>query len=263
MPKNRPSTGRILNCLESPKMEQDWGFSHAAEAGVLGAPARLPASKDLRAAWWAIADQKATGSCVGWASADGLLRWHFVTANRLAKDEPLSIRFQWMAAKETDEFVSQPTTFIETEGTSLKSALDIARKYGAVLDADLPFGSAKLFPGDAKTFYAMAAQLKVRMYFNLGRELSNWRSWIATNGPILTRLGVDSTWDDADRTKGNLDTYYPETVRGGHAVALVGYTSDRFMVRNSWGTQWGDKGFGYASLAYAEDAFTEAYGIAL
>ena len=44
-------------------------------------------------------------------------------------------------------------------------------------------------------------------------------------------------------------------------VALVGYTPDRFIVRNSWGTGWGDKGFGYASLAYAQDAFTEAYGV--
>lgn len=40
-------------------------------------------------------------------------------------------------------------------------------------------------------------------------------------------------------------------------VALVGYTSDRFIVRNSWG----DKGFGYASIAYAQAAFTEAYGV--
>jgi hypothetical protein len=28
-------------------------------------------------------------------------------------------------------------------------------------------------------------------------------------------------------------------------------------------TSWGDKGFGYASLAYAQAAFTEAYGIAV
>ena len=27
------------------------------------------------------------------------------------------------------------------------------------------------------------------------------------------------------------------------------------------GTGWGDKGFAYASLAYAQEAFTEAYGV--
>ena len=86
---------------------------------------------------------------------------------------------------------------------------------------------------------------------------------MATKGPILTRLDVDATWDAATATKGNLDQYKPKTRRGGHAVALVGYTPDRFIVRNSWGTGWGDKGFGYASSAYAQEAFTEAYGVAL
>jgi len=31
--------------------------------------------------------------------------------------------------------------------------------------------------------------------------------------------------------------------------------------RNSWGTGWGDRGFAYASLGYAQEAFTAAYGI--
>jgi C1A family cysteine protease len=74
---------------------------------------------------------------------------------------------------------------------------------------------------------------------------------------------VDATWDDARRTRGNLDVYQPETLRGGHAVALVGYTADRFLVRNSWGTAWGDRGYAYASLEYAEAAFVEAYGVSL
>ena len=89
------------------------------------------------------------------------------------------------------------------------------------------------------------------MYFNLGRRQSDWRLWLATKGPILTRLDVDATWDDARATQGLLDTYEPNTVRGGHAVAFVGYTPDRFIVRNSWGTAWGDGGFGYASSDYA------------
>ena len=80
----------------------------------------------------------------------------------------------------------------------------------------------------------------------------------------MTRLDVDATWDNAKKTNGNLDVYQPNTTRGGHAVALVGYTPDRFIVRNSWGTElWGDKGFGYASESYASEAFTEAYGVSV
>jgi hypothetical protein len=168
-----------------------------------------------------------------------------------------------MASKETDQFVSSPTTFIELEGTSLKAALDIARKFGVVLDSILPFASGKLYQNDAQTFYALAAQRKIASYFNLGTNLGNWRIWLATKGPILTRFGVDATWDNASNTQGKLDIYQPNTVRGGHAIALVGYTPDRFIVRNSWGTTWGDKGFAYASTAYAQAAFTEAYGVSL
>lgn len=254
---------RILNCLPSQNREQDWTMSTARAAGVLAA-GPLPTSVDLRASWWTIGDQGQTGSCVGWAAADSVIRWHLVKSGAIGKTQRLSPRFLWMAAKETDEFINRPTTFIESDGTSLKAALDIARKYGLVLDRVLPFKSRKLYQGDANAFYAIAAQTRIASYFNLGRDLNQWRVWLANNGPILTRLDVDATWDNAKATGGNLDVFQPGTTRGGHAVALVGYTADRFIVRNSWGTSvWGDKGFGYASVSYAQDAFTEAYGVSL
>jgi len=262
-PKRILKPKRILNCLPSPERDEDWKLDTADAAGVLDAAPKIPPKKDLRQTWWRINDQGTTGSCVGWASVDGVLRWHFVTAKRIAQNELLAPRFQWMAAKETDTNNTRPTTFVEAEGTSLKAALDVSRKFGTVRDSVLPFASGGLFQGNAKTFYAVAAQLKISMYFDLGHELANWRLWLATKGPILTRLDVDSTWDKAPTTKGKLDVYRPQTTRGGHAVAIVGYTPDTFIVRNSWGTTWGDRGFGYASLAYAQDAFTEAYGVEL
>ncbi len=263
MAKAPPKTHRILNCEPSRDTQKDWQFRNAAGAFLLGAGA-IPASKDLREPWWKINDQGSTGSCVGWASADSVIRWHLVKAARLGQNELLSPRFLWMASKETDVFDSYPSTFIESDGTSLKAALDIARKFGTVTDAILPFASGALYQGEAKTFYATAAQRKIASYFNLGTDLPQWRSWIAQNGPILVRLDVDATWDNAKATKGKLAVYKPATARGGHAVALVGYTPTTFIVRNSWGTDnWGDKGFAYASNAYAKAAFTEAYGVSL
>jgi C1A family cysteine protease len=265
MPKAK-RVKRILNVVPSRETERDWRIQHADQAGLLAvARARIPASKDLRTDWWKVGDQGSSGSCVGWATADSVLRWHFVKSGRLKQQERLSPRFIWMASKETDQFISQPTTFIEIAGTSLKSALDVSRKYGAVREQVLPFASGKLFTGEEEAFYARAAQFKISSYFNLSlrrpADMEEWRRWIATKGPILTRLNVDRTWHDADSNAGNLDAYTPETAGGGHAIALVGYTPDRFIVRNSWGTSWGDRGFGYASLAYAQDAFTEAYGV--
>jgi C1A family cysteine protease len=257
---------RVLNVVPSRETETDWQFQHADAAGLLAAPAAVPKAKDLRETWWKVGDQGQTGSCVGWATADSLLRWHFVKSGRIKQPDTLSKRFIWMASKETDDFSSSPTTFIENAGTSLKSALDVARRFGAVRENVLPFGGA-LYPGAPETFYALASQLKIQSYFNLsfnhGGSVASWRRWVATNGPLLVRLDVDRTWDDATDNAGNMDVYQPKTTRGGHAVSIVGYTADRFIVRNSWSTTWGDKGFGYASLAYAQDAFTEAYGISV
>jgi hypothetical protein len=259
--RRAPRVKRILNVRPSEKTEEDWGIEQAEEANLVAAAPPVPATKDLRADWWKIGDQGSTGSCVGWASADSVARWHLVRVGRIARTDFLSPRFVWMAAKETDQFTTRPTTFVEEEGTSLKAALDIARKYGLIRDALLPFATGKLYGGSAKTLYAIAAQLKILAYFNLGTNLTAWRTWLATKGPILTRLDVDDTWQNATATKGVLEEYKPDTAMGGHAVAFVGYRPGRFIVRNSWGTGWGDRGFGYASLAYAQEAFTEAYGI--
>jgi C1A family cysteine protease len=260
--KRRPKrVKRILNVVPSRETERDWELEQA-DAALGRAAVTVPKAKDLREDWWRVGDQGTTGSCVGWATADALLRWHFVKSGRISQTDALSKRFIWMASKETDEFQTSPTTFIENSGTSLKAALDVARRYGAVKESVLPFSGTRLYGGKAETFYALAAQLKIQAYFNLslsrGSSIEAWRRWLATRGPILTRLDVDDAWDD---TTGNLDVYQPKTKHGGHAVALVGYTPDRFIVRNSWGTSWGERGFAYASLAYAKDAFTEAYGI--
>ena len=268
VPSQTDVSNRICNIIPSKGTENDWRYQDALASGALGAVVAAPASVDLRAAWWAINDQEDTGSCVGWAVGDGLVRYHMVKANpsRLTQNQLLSPRFIWMGSKETDEFMTRPQTFIEQAGTSLKAALDIARKYGAVTMDLLPFHiNTKMHTGLENSFYAAAAQRKIASYFNLHRDLNQWKSWLASNGPILAALSVDRNWDNATAMGGNIDVFDPTTVRGGHAIAVVGYTSSgRFIVRNSWGTGWGDKGFGYVTAAYiASGFFDEAYGITL
>ena len=259
----------ILNCVPSPKPEKHWTLATAAAAGLHRARSGSEAAAgtvDLRAAWWKVGDQGNTGSCVGWGTAEGVLRWHFVKAGRLKRTQPLSPRHVWMSSKETDPYTTRPTSFIESDGTWLTAALGIAQKFGVVTDQVLPFhlgGSAQMYPGSANAFYAIASQLRIASYFNLGRDLAAWRNWLATQGPILTRLDVDPAFMQATNSHGLLDNYDAARADGGHCVALVGYVNGRFIVRNSWGTGWGDKGFAHATDSYAQAAFTEAFGVVL
>ena len=91
-------------------------------------------------------DQGKTGSCVGWALADSVLRRQLVGTGRLAEAERLSPRFMWMAAKEMRAKLTEaeggpgwlPTTFLEQGTVDVKSALDVARLYGAALERTSP-----------------------------------------------------------------------------------------------------------------------------
>lgn len=256
----------ICNIVPSRDTDNDWQLVDSIAAGTIGAPAALPTSVDLRAAWWTINNQENTGSCVGWATADGVLRWHMVQAGRITQNQLLSPRHVWMASKETDTITTRPESFIEGAGTTLKAAVDVARKQGVALMADLPFHiQTKMYTGNENTFYANCALRKVAAYFNLHKNVSSWKTWLASGGPVLAAFNVDSSWDNAANNQGNIDTFHPETVRGGHAVCIVGYRDDgRFIVRNSWGTAWGDKGFGYLHPDYIAAAFfDESYGVTL
>jgi hypothetical protein len=252
------ASARVLNCEPSRGVEKDWTFEHAKAAGM-AASTRPPSSVDLRATWWAISDQGSSGACVGFSLADGVLRWHFVKNGRLPQKGRLAPRFIWMASKETDEFTSWPETFIETSGTSLKAALDIARKFGCVEEQMLPFASAALYPGAPQAFYLKASQFKIHSYVALRTDLRQWRSWLAQTGPLLARLEVDEHFDQLG-WPGELRQYGSRRL-GGHAVTIVGYDGSGFIIRNSWGTGWGNKGFAVATDAYVAKAFTEAYGV--
>lgn len=67
---------------------------------------------------------------------------------------------------------------------------------------------------------------------------------IYANGPCVGGLPVYNTDIDRfwDKSKGQF--------LGGHAIAIVGWNEDGFIIRNSWGSSYGDKG--YAILPYKD-----------
>jgi Papain family cysteine protease len=265
--------GRILNVGPSPDRADDHTPTAAEERGHLR-PVDPPERVDLRAPWYTVGEQGKTGSCVGWALADSVMWRQLVRKGKLTEEDRLSPRFMWMAAKEMRAKLSearretdwQPTTFLEQGMTDVKAALDVARTYGAALEEDLPFHGS-LYPGGIEHFYASAVRRRITHYYRLDPEeesatqwFQHWRRWIDQHGPVLIAVGVDANFVETDGTQA-LDVFDAASLSEYHAIALVGYAGGGFLVRCSWGEDWGKAGYAVATEAYLEQATLESYGI--
>jgi Papain family cysteine protease len=260
------SPRRIVAAKRSPERERDHDVARArAEAQLDDQPA--PAELDLRRAWHAVGDQGRTAACVGWAVADSALRWQLVNAGRLDETQRLSPRHVWMAAKESDARTAYPSAFLEEDGTSLKAGLDVVRRFGAVLEQELPW-SGVLATGSPDSFNQSATGRRVSRYFNLGDDrepdrsvfFDAWRRWMAQHGPVVVLLQVDRHLGDPGPVLRDFDPVDPPA---SHAAALFGYGPDHFLLRSSWGESWGDAGYARMDLDYTARAVIESYGIVI
>ena len=254
-----PARDRVLNCLPSRIVEDDFKASMAEEAFPVDS-ASIPDEVDLRQPHWPVWDQRRSGACVGFAVAGALHYYRNApsafTAHRAAP------RFLWMASKESDPYNKRPTSFIENAGTYIKTALHVAQQYGYVLESDLPMdgGNTQL---KEKVFYARAAINRIVAYFQVA--VCDWKKWLYQRGPIVGRLRVDGNFRHLyERSK--LEEYKEDETYGGHAVVIVGYKKEKgetfYIVRNSWGKAWGEGGYALASTEYCLRAFEQGgYGI--
>jgi len=83
------------------------------------------------------------------------------------------------------------------------------------------------------------------------------KSALASHGPLVTTMNV---YDDFYYYTGGIYSYTWGNYLGGHAIELIGYddTNQCFIVKNSWGTDWGETatgqsgGGGFFRIAYSE-----------
>jgi C1A family cysteine protease len=78
------------------------------------------------------------------------------------------------------------------------------------------------------------------------------------NGPLVTTMDVYS--DFFDYTSG-IYSYVHGSYQGGHAILIVGYDDEEggyFIVKNSWGTGWGEGGF--FKIAYSQLSYPVEFG---
>lgn len=95
---------------------------------------------------------------------------------------------------------------------------------------------------------------KIDRYAKIGSILP-LKQAIVMNGPCLAGLPVYNDYASNFWTK-----CYNCGFMGGHAISIVGYNDEGFIIRNSWGKGYGDNG--YSVIPYDDfDSFLEIWTI--
>ena len=111
---------------------------------------------------------------------------------------------------------------VEAEGMTFKEAFTYLRHHGV---------SSK------------KGNLMIKEYAMV-RSLIQLKYALLMNGPCFGALPVYSDRPDF------WNKYQGDRLQGYHAIAIVGYDKEGFVIRNSWGTSFGDKG--YTKIPYDE-----------
>ncbi|HEV7410058.1 MAG TPA: C1 family peptidase [Bradyrhizobium sp.] len=97
--------------------------------------------------------------------------------------------------------------------------------------------------------------VRIPGYTNIG-SVADQKTWLDTVGPIVTWFDV---WKDFQgygsgvyHKQATLGGGVPNTEAGGHFMLVIGYDNSQncWIVKNSWGTGWGQNGFG--RIGYGE-----------
>ncbi len=200
---------------------------------------------DHRARVPKIYDQEDEGACTGFAMA--------AVVNLLLGEQgrPLvtSPRFLYENAKRYDEWKGE-----EYEGSSIRGAMKGFQKHGVCSWARLPYVAKQHFTRLPESAVKDALERPLGAYFRVTTSsVNDLQSALSEAGAVLASANVHSGWDEPTKpTKGlaRIQWRAGMPLDGGHAFALVGYTDEGFIVQNSWGREWGSRGF--ALLTYED-----------
>ena len=211
---------------------------------------RLPARVDLRELCPPIWDQGALGSCTAHAIAAAL---EFGQRKQQLADvfDPSRLFIYY------NERVMEGTVD-EDAGAMIRDGIKSVARQGAPHERLWPYRLGKFRVKPPAAAYADARKHAAVLYQRVTQEIGQMRGCLASGYPFVVGFSVYESFEsDAVATTGRVPMpKKPERMVGGHAVLAVGYdhTARRFLMRNSWGTSWGDGGAFTMPYEYLLDA---------
>lgn len=225
--------------------------------------AKLPAEVDLRKYCSSIEDQENLGSCTANAGV-GLVE--YMERKASGKHIEASRLFLYKAIRNLLRLKGDT-------GASIRSTMGALVIFGVPPEEYWDY-KVEDFDKEPPAFcYSFAQNYQTIKYLRLdagvsGEVLLNKiKTYLSKNIPSIFGFTV---YDSIEKVGKDGKIPFPskgERVLGGHAIMAIGYddkmeitnpesnqkTIGAFIIRNSWGESWGDKGYGYLPYQYVLD----------
>jgi C1A family cysteine protease len=194
---------------------------------------------DLRPYCSSIENQGNLGSCTGQAIAGAIELLH----KRASRTLDVSRLFIYYYERQYIGTVNYDS------GAYIRDGIKVCYTYGAPVESLWPYNINKFRTVPPSTAMQDAAKRKVTSYQRVA-DFNGVIDAVASGHPVVVGFTVYSSFESNSVAKTGVMPYpntSKERVLGGHAVLIVGYNKNRnvFIVRNSWGTGWGEGGYFY------------------
>lgn len=236
--------------------------------GEMASMAALPATADLRAGCSPISDQGNTNACVGFATVDGLGEY---LARKQGRAVDLAPRFIWNMGRDEEDSLG------ENVGMLPRTAMKIADNIGMAPESAFPFPTVGQMKSE-ESLMKLVSEKPSSVVIKEAKRYRLFKGWkpvtsvhamkkaVSEGLPVVFGIAVFPSIFETGK-----DGMIPlpkanEEFQGGHAIVCVGYDNAkrRFIIRNSWGTAWGDKGYGYLPYEFVSKGLAwEGYTVKL
>lgn len=201
----------------------------------------LPPAVDLRPWMTKVEDQGALGSCTSNALVGAL---EYLVRRETGREVDLSRLFVYYNQRLWDDCVR------DDAGAAIAVGIRVLARLGVPTERSWPYDRNLFAVQPPEEVYREASQFQVTDWWSLPIEAAAIRSCLAAGFPIV--FGTRCT-ESFMRVPASGVVPMPgagesaQWKHGRHALLLVGYddAARRFVIRNSWGADWGDRGYGY------------------
>jgi C1A family cysteine protease len=213
--------------------------------GVLFVP--NPPSVDLRPKIDWIYNQGQENSCTAHCSAS---MDKFIRRMKKQPDFDASRAFQYWNTRNLEG------TEHQDDGAYIRDAMKVLNTIGAVPEESWEYNASTLYAVPPQALYPTAEQNKITTYWQINQTRNDLQYCLAQGFPFVFGIEVFDAMDSYEVARTGIVPMpnSGDKVLGGHAIMCVGYDNSKqwYIIQNSWGKDWGDKGFFYLPYEFVE-----------